>query len=328
MNTPPFQPYIGQHCETTATGTLLKQFGLELSEPLLFGLGEGLSFIFWNMKNMAYPFIGGRVQPDAITQNIAKNLHLQLTVKETTSPKTAWENVRQALDNGQVVGLKLDCFHLEYFGNPIHFAAHYVAMYGYDHEYAYLVDTCQQGSLVKTSLPSLALARREKGAMSSKNLSYTLAPTTETYDLKQATRQAIQNNCQTYLNPPIKNLSYKGILKASTEIVKWFQRSQNAAEEFKTTAVLMERAGTGGALFRNLYRDFLQECVQLHQREEFQLAYEAFVEIAPLWTAVASLFNQAGSSQEIQPIYEASEILKAISAKEKTAMTLLNTVSP
>ncbi len=34
--------------ETTATGSLLKQIGIELSEPMLFGIGEGLGFIFWN----------------------------------------------------------------------------------------------------------------------------------------------------------------------------------------------------------------------------------------------------------------------------------------
>ena len=44
------KPFDGQNCETTATGTLLLQLGIELSEPMLFGLGEGLGFIFWNMK--------------------------------------------------------------------------------------------------------------------------------------------------------------------------------------------------------------------------------------------------------------------------------------
>ena len=38
---------------------LLRQIGIELSEPMLFGLGEGLGFIFWNMKSMNFPFIGG-----------------------------------------------------------------------------------------------------------------------------------------------------------------------------------------------------------------------------------------------------------------------------
>ena len=39
------KPFVGQHCETTATGTLLNQLGIELSEPMLFGLGEGLGFV-------------------------------------------------------------------------------------------------------------------------------------------------------------------------------------------------------------------------------------------------------------------------------------------
>ena len=62
-----FKPFHGQHCETTATGSLLKQIGIELSEAMLFGLGEGLGFIFWNMKTMDFPFIGGRVKPDLLT---------------------------------------------------------------------------------------------------------------------------------------------------------------------------------------------------------------------------------------------------------------------
>jgi len=58
--------------------------------------------------------------------------------------------------------------------------------------------------------------------------------------------------------PPIKNINYKGILKTSKEIIKWFEQSKNVSKDFKTTAMLIERAGTGGALFRNLYRDFLK----------------------------------------------------------------------
>src|SRR5690606_11218540 len=102
------KPFDGQHCETTATGTLLRQIGIELSEPMLFGLGQGLGFIFWNMKSMDFPFIGGRVKPDILTENIARNLNLELTVKETSSTQKAWDNVKELLDKGQVVGLKLD----------------------------------------------------------------------------------------------------------------------------------------------------------------------------------------------------------------------------
>lgn len=69
----------------------------------------------------------------------------------------------------------------------------------------------------------------------------------------------IHNNAKTYLNPPIKNLTYKGIYKASDEIIKWFDNSKNVEYDFKITTMLMEKAGTGGTIFRNLYRDFLKE---------------------------------------------------------------------
>lgn len=320
------KPYIGQHCETTATGTLLQQLDIELSEPMLFGLGEGLSYIFWNMKSMNFPFIGGRVKPDVLTENIAKNLNLELEVKETSSKQNAWENVKQFIDNNIVVGLKLDCFHLQYFSHPFHFAGHYTAIYGYDNENAFLVDTKQQGGQVKTSLKSLALARAEKGPMSSKNLYYTLGKKNKTYDFKTAIINAIKNNASEYTNPPITNIGYKGINKTSLEIIKWFNTSNDIENDFKTSAMLMEKAGTGGALFRNLYRDFLKESYDFLKIEKLNNGYNSFCEIADLWLAVSNLFEKVSATKDFIYIEQASEKLKIISQKEKSAMDLLLTI--
>ncbi|KRT13468.1 lantibiotic ABC transporter [Pedobacter ginsenosidimutans] len=322
------KPFDGQHCETTATGTLLLQLGIELSEPMLFGLGEGLGFIYWNMKTMDFPFIGGRIKTDLLTQNIAKNLNLELTVEETSSKQKAWDNVKQLLDKGQAVGLKLDCYHLEYFSNPFHFAGHYAAIYGYDHENAFLVDTKQQGGEVKTSLESLTLARAEKGPMASKNLYYTLKQTSKrnNQDLKEIIPIAIKNNAIEYLNPPITNIAYKGILKTSAEIVKWFNAGNNIAHEFKLSAMIMEKAGTGGALFRNLYRDFLKESYELLKLDELKTGWEAFSEIATLWTTVSQLFEKVSETKDFKYIEQASNILKTISEKEKKTMEVLATI--
>src|SRR5579859_1404060 len=97
------KPYVGQHCESTATGTLLNQLGIELSEPMLFGLGEGLDYIIWKMKFMDAPFIGGRIKPDLLTVNIAKNLRLNVSRHETTSKTKAWDEVKSLLDSGKTV---------------------------------------------------------------------------------------------------------------------------------------------------------------------------------------------------------------------------------
>jgi hypothetical protein len=319
-------PFDGQHCETTATGTLLRQLQVELSEPMLFGLGEGLGFIFWKMKSMNIPFIGGRVKPDVLTENIARNLNLELVVKETSSTQKAWENVKDLLDKGQAVGLKLDCYYLEYFSKPFHFAGHYTAIYGYDNENAFLVDTNQQGGQVKTSLKSLALARQEKGPMSSKNLYYILRKTNSTFDLNHAILTAIRNNAKEYINPPITNIGYKGILKMSENMVKYFQSSKDVETDFTTTAMLMEKAGTGGALFRNLYRDFLMESNVLLKLDQLAEGYEAFVNIAEQWTSVSQLFEKAAQNKDITYVQQASAILKTISANEKKTMEMLATI--
>ena len=320
------EPYVGQHCESTATGTLLGQIGITLSEPMLFGLGEGLSFIFWNMKTMDFPFIGGRVKPDLLTANIAKNLGVKLTIRETSSVTKAWQEVKQRLDSGKAVGLKLDCYHLEYFSHPIHFAGHYVAMLGYDEQDAFLVDTNQQGSEVTTSLESLKRARNEKGPMSSRNLYYILEKNGEATPLKDAVVVAIRSNAKAYLNPPINNLNYKGIEKTSHEIIKWFDRSQDIKTEFATSAIMMERAGTGGALFRNLYRDFLKGAYDLTGNKLIGEAYDAFVGVARMWSEVIALFEQVAKTGERAYVLQASEKLKALAEEERRAMQLLEGV--
>jgi hypothetical protein len=322
------KPFIGEHCETTATGSLLKQIEIELSEPMLFGLGEGLGFIFWNMKTMDFPFIGGRVKTDLLTENLCRNLNLDLEIKETASISKAWDNVKSQVDNGKAVGLKLDCFHLDYFTNKFHFAGHYVAMYGYDNEFAYLVDTEQQGGMVKTTLKSLELARNEKGPMSSRNRSYTINKNGQQTELKKAIPKAIKNNATDFLNPPIKNIGYNGILKTSSEIKKWFNSTKNAKGDFQTTASLMERAGTGGSLFRNLYRDFLKESAELIGSTLLKEAYNDYSEIADQWKMVSDLFYKAGETNDVQCIYKASDLLKEIAKNEKKTMQKLeNTYS-
>ena len=111
MIIPNFHPFEGEHCETVAIGNLLKHRGLELSEPMLFGVGAGLGFIYWKMKSMPLPFLGGRTKK--LGQNLCENLDIQLEERETSSVGGAWRNVAEHLDRGVPVGLQLDCFHLD-----------------------------------------------------------------------------------------------------------------------------------------------------------------------------------------------------------------------
>jgi hypothetical protein len=318
-----FVPYQGEHCETTAMGNLLQFAGVRLSEPMLFGLGQGLGFIYWDSKGMDFPFIGGRVKPDELTANLADRLGLTVRIQETSSVDKAWQNVRSCIDRGIPVGLKLDSYYLDYFTNKVHFAGHYAVLYGMDDANAYMADTGQQGGLLKTSLTSLAAARNAKGPMSSRNRSFTLEPIDALPPLVPAIRVSLTKNAHDYLNPPIRNIGNKGIVKMSDEILKWPSRSNNVEHDLCLTALLMERAGTGGALFRNLYRDFLKECVDLLEDPKIEQAYRLFAEIAPMWVSVSASIDRAGKTGSHRELQQASKLLLEIADKERAAMELL-----
>jgi hypothetical protein len=298
------------HCETTTLGVLLGHVGIDLSEPMRFGLGEGLSFVYWEAKYLDFPFLGGRTKPMAVATRLADRLGLALDVAETASPRKAWQNVAGHLDAGRPVGLQLDCYHLDYFSTKAHFGGHVVAMYGYDDTYAYLVDTAPQGGAVRTTRASLAAARAERGPMTARHLSFTVDRAGEPASVRAVLGTAVRNTAQAFLQPPIANLGYRGIEKAAQRVTRW------PPDGLARAAALMESGGTGGALFRNLYRDFLAECATLVDSDALRTGHRLYAEAATLWTRVAACIAAA-------ELAEASTLLRELAALERSAMQVL-----
>ncbi|QFY09055.1 DUF4872 domain-containing protein [Nonomuraea phyllanthi] len=311
------------HCETTALGVLLRHEGLDLSEPMLFGLGSGLSFIYWDSKAMAFPFLGGRVKPFELTRNLAARLGLTLRVEETTSARRAWENVAAPIDAGRPVGLQLDCYHLEYFRSQVHFGGHVVAMYGYDEHDAHLVDTGRQGGAVRTSRDSLARARAERGPMTARNRSFTITLPERPPRWQDQIVPAIEQCAGAFLAAPIANLGHRGIEKAARKVPTWLKRTDDPRHDLSQAAVLMEDAGTGGALFRALYRDFLGECAELVDDGALRTGHRLYGEAATLWTEVATLITKAGESGDARRLEQAGAVLRDLSRVEREAMEAL-----
>ena len=112
------------------------------------------------------------------------------------------------------------------------------------------------------------------------------------------------------------NISINGLLSC-----------KNIKGDFQTTAMLMEKAGTGGSLFRNLYRDFLKESADILNSKEIKECYQEYFEIAALWKKVSELFYKVGETKDIKYINQVSEILMNISEREKKTMEKLKIAS-
>ncbi|GAA4300787.1 BtrH N-terminal domain-containing protein [Streptomyces venetus] len=314
----------GQHCETTTLGVLLRHQGLDLSEPMLFGLGAGLSFVYWDSKSMEFPFLGGRVKPFELTRNLAGRLGLELVVRETGSARKGWENVAAAIDAGRPVGLQLDSYHLDYFSEKVHFGGHVVALYGYDERDAYLVDTEQQGGAVSTGLDGLARARAARGPMTARHRSFTLTVPEKPPAPRDRIVPAVTACADAFLAPPIANLGHRGIEKAGKLVPTWLGRTDDPGRDLPRAALLMERAGTGGALFRNLYRDFLAESAELLDSGPLRTGHRLYAEAAGLWSDVAALITEAGEPGDEQALVRAGVVLFDIARVERDAMRALS----
>jgi hypothetical protein len=324
VSIPGFSPYVGQHCETVATGSLLRAAGIELSEPLLFGLGEGLGFIFINLGSLPLPFVGGRVKPFELTATLCANLGLECVAVETSSKAKAWSALESALRAGRPVGLQLDCYHLEYFTKPVRFAGHFVAAYGFDERDVLLVDTAQQGSAQRTARASLERARFEKGPMAAKARSWTIAAPKRPKDLAPAIRKALRANAAAYLSPAFKGASYHGIRKLADSLPRWLGIAKDPAADLSLASLLMEKAGTGGSLFRNFFRDFLREARDhLGAKPALQRAHDAFAESAREWGAVASCIESAGRSGDAALLEDAAARCRRIADVEVDGMRAL-----
>ncbi|MFI6939549.1 BtrH N-terminal domain-containing protein [Streptomyces sp. NPDC050418] len=311
----------GEHCETTALGVLLRHAGLDLSEPMLLGLGSGLSFVYWDAKYLDFPFLGGRVKPFELTRNLASALGLALDVRETSSARKAWANAASELDAGRPVGLQLDSCHLPYFTSKVHFGGHVVALYGYDDARAYLVDTAQQGGAVTAPLSALAEARTAKGPMTARARSFTVEvpadlSVRDPLFVRDRLAPAITACAAAFLDPPIANLGHRGIDKAAKLVPGWLARAADPARDLPQAAALMERAGTGGALFRALYRDFLTEAAELLDDADLRAGRDLYATAAELWTEVAGLIAKA----EEGALREAGLRLAEVARVEREAM--------
>lgn len=316
-----FKAFEAKHCETAATKSLLHQVGFEISEPMMLGLSQGFGFIYWKMSFMNLPFIGGRAKPFELTRIFCRNMGLEVEEKETTSKKKAWLNISEPINNGIPVGLQLDCYHLEHFKHSFHFAGHFISVYGYDSEYAYIFDT---GKNYKVSLENLEKARFEKGSMAAKARSYTIKKGSAITPIKEVIPKTVREIAKDFLTPPLKCFGYYGIQKLSTEMFKWLDSTPNPKRDLYDQADLMENGGTGGAIFRNFFRDFLFECLEhLPGNMNIKSAADLYTQAAANWTEIAKLIMKAGESGQQTYIENASQICIETANIEKEAMGLL-----
>ncbi len=282
------------HCENGVTTSLFRHAGLDLSEPMVFGVGGGVFFAHLSFfKVMGLPLSTFRSFPGRIFLNACDRLGVACHRETFARPEAGMRRLDELLEAGQPVGLQLNIFWLPYVPRPmrVHFNGHNLvalARRGDD----YVVSDPVFDELYLCPRHLLRRARFSGGArFMTRGLLYYPTSVPAQIPLREGVDHGLRQVCQHMLRipSPLKWFGLRGIEHLGREIPQWPDRvGTERAEEWLAGVVRMqEEIGTGGAGFRYLFAAFLQQAGEELGLSELQAVAEQANAVGDRWRGFA-----------------------------------------
>ncbi len=287
-----FQHKISAHCENGVTSNLLNFYGLELDEPMVFGIGSGLFFTFLPfIKLNGAPVTSFRPMPGAIFKRLNKSLKIKMkTQRFPGNPDKAMEELDKLLARGIPVGMVVGVYDLTYFPAPLrfHFNAHNIVAYA-KKDGKYLVSDPIMENPEWITAEDLKRVRYAKGTYKPKGKMYHITQIPENFDLMRAIKKSIKYTAIMMVRAPGPVIGVSGIRFLAANVRKWpKKKSKKIAARYLGSVIRMqEEIGTGGAGFRFLYAAFLQESGKFMDSAELQKLSEHMTEAGDMWRQFA-----------------------------------------
>jgi hypothetical protein len=296
-----FEHIEGKNCQLSSVRKMLRYFGINLTEEMIMGLASGIGFIYWDMKIMPYPFVGGLNGKEiTLFENPLKNIGGSAElVKKTTSQKISFIQVKELLNDGKPFIPFVDMAFLPYFFRDDapypnesvgHFGGHTFVVYGLDEDKntVYVSDRFLKATTL-TIDQFMAAHSSNFPPFAAKSKKVIINPPTKKFDLATCIKNAIRVNAEIMLNPPISNLGLKGMLKYEKMVgTTWLNFSpEKLMNTLYMTYVYNATGGTGGALGRNMYTTFLEEAQEIVHDDNLAKAANLYKQAAAAWDRVA-----------------------------------------
>lgn len=282
------------HCENGVTTNLLRASGVsQMTEPLAFGIGSGLFYIYIPiLKINNGPAIAFRTMPGMIFKRTSKSLGIPVFRKKFSSPEAAERVLLECLERGQAVGCQVGVFYLTYFPKEyrFHFNAHNLIVYGKTDDDYHVSDPVMEEVTTLNSY-ELERVRFAKGALAPKGQMYFPKAHAVVSDdmMGKAIAKGIKRNIRDMLHIPGFFAGVKGIEYTARQISKWPQKiGLHTSGLYLAQLVRMqEEIGTGGGGFRYIYAAFLQQAYQYLPKDELKEISALFTQSGDLWRNAA-----------------------------------------
>lgn len=317
------------HCENGATSNLLRYYGVDISEPLAFGIASGLFFAylpFMKLNNLAT--MSFRPLPGLIFKRTATLLGIKICRKKFRDKEASMAALDEVLDRGIPVGLQVGVFHLAYFPRPyrFHFNAHNLVVYGKENG-RYLISDSVMENVESLTYEDLMRVRWARGPLEPRGKMYYPVDVPAKIDLPRAIIKGIRKNCRDMLSIPFPFFGVKGIRYVSRDIHKWPVKfgEKQASIHLGHFIRMQEEIGTGGGGFRFIYAFFLQEAAKILGKPRLRELSQNMTEVGDRWrdfaTIAGRIIKKRNSEAETYPAMSA--ILSDIADREQLIFTEL-----
>jgi len=317
-----FTHHQSAHCENGVASNLLKHNGLDISEPMVFGIGSGLFFVYLPFLKVNYaPAISYRPLPGLIFNRLAKRLGLKIKRQKFSSEANAEKALDMNLKNNIPSGLQVGVYNLTYFPDQyrFHFNAHNLVVYGKT-DTDYLISDPVMETVTTLTHDELNKVRFAKGAFAPRGQIYYPILIPQIVDLKSAIIKGIKNTCRDMLAPmPI--IGVRGMRLVAKQIRKWpVKHGTKKANHYLAQMVRMqEEIGTGGGGFRFIYAAFLEEASGILENPKLKELSQEMTAIGDLWRdfAVEASRIYKNRSTQVDVYNRIADQLVDISNKEE-----------
>jgi len=289
-----FKHLQAAHCENGVTTNLLRAVGVnQLTEPLTFGIGSGIFFVYIPLlKINKGPAIAFRSLPGIIFKRTCKSLNVPVVRKKFSSKEAASKFLDECLQHGQPVGCQVGVYYLSYFPKEyrFHFNAHNLIVFGNEGD-NYLISDPVMENTTTLSKYELERVRFAKGPLAPRGQIYYPRENTIVTDeqIRNAIKSGIKRSVRDMLSIPGPIAGVSGIANTGKKIKKWRDKlgQQTAGLYLAQLVRMQEEIGTGGGGFRYIYGAFLQEAHAFLPKDELLDISKIFTEAGDKWRSAA-----------------------------------------
>jgi hypothetical protein len=290
----------GIHCGSAAMRNLFAFRGIDLSEPMCFGLGSGAGFLYVP-EHPVSPFVAFHGRIMEMEKELCGVLSIPFPEREEEDGDAGWEKARAAVLSGHPVLISTDLAYLEYFETRTHFAGHRVVLFGVDDEAGHaLLSDSEREEAQTVSIPSLKRSRSSSvPPYPMENRWCVVRPEGALRPITEAVPLALRKNAQEMLAPPGGSFAgISGMRRMAEEMPQWPAMTEDFAFAARFGYQVIEKRGTGGGFFRRMYTRYLDEASACFPPLAGAGLAVKMVAVAEGWTEIAGRLKEVSEGND------------------------------